>query len=680
MMSLLLPSDGNSSSSRHRLPIPCYSSLSGFCDPGIKVTTGANTVSLCYEETKERIRKLFDKVQLSVSSYDTAWVALVPSPNFSDTPCFPECIDWLLNNQLSDGSWGLPNHNPLLIKDALSSTLASVLALKRWCVGEEQINKGLHFIELNATSAADENQHSPTGFDIIFPGMLEYAKDLGLNLPFESKDLNLMLERRELDVKRSRSEGRTAYLAYMSEGIGKLQDWDMAMKYQRKNGSLFNSPSTTAAAFLHLHNADCLNYLHMLLEKFGNAALRDWELTGILGRKLEVCWMKHTVGCRGRNRYSWTLPLVLWHFGYSVLMGIMSLQCSSTNIRNEDFLKLAVEDFNICQSIHREELEVLERWVVDNRLDKLKFARQKSAYCYFSAAAALFSPELSDSRMSWAKNGVLTTVVDDFFDIGGSIEELENLIQLVEKWDVDMAVDCCSEHVQIIFSALHITICEIGAKAFQFQGRSVTSHMIDIWLNLLRSMLKEAIWIRDKTVPTMYEYMTNSFVSFALGPIVLPALYFVGPILSMEAVSSHEYQNLFKLVSTCGRLLNDIHGFERESRQGKLNAVSLHMAHGCGAITTEESIGEVKTSIIYQRKQLLRLVLQEKGSLIPRACKDLFWKMSQVLHLFYMKDDGFTSHEMINSVKAIIHEPIPSLNCRAGGKAAVETSSFLTAG
>ncbi|XP_052178339.1 ent-kaurene synthase TSP4, chloroplastic isoform X2 [Diospyros lotus] len=808
MMSLLLPSDGNSSSSRHRLPIPCYSSLSGFCDPGIKVTTGANTVSLCYEETKERIRKLFDKVQLSVSSYDTAWVALVPSPNFSDTPCFPECIDWLLNNQLSDGSWGLPNHNPLLIKDALSSTLASVLALKRWCVGEEQINKGLHFIELNATSAADENQHSPTGFDIIFPGMLEYAKDLGLNLPFESKDLNLMLERRELDVKRSRSEGRTAYLAYMSEGIGKLQDWDMAMKYQRKNGSLFNSPSTTAAAFLHLHNADCLNYLHMLLEKFGNAvptvypldiyarlcmidslerlgidryfrqeirsvldetyswlqgeeqifldtatcamAFRILRLNGYnvssdpltkitkgehvnfpsghlgdIGGVLELyrasqimihpdestlekelSWSTHFLKEKSYNHrinsdivneyviqevddalhypFHANLDRVanrrnIKHYDIDGSSILKTLYCS-TNIRNEDFLKLAVEDFNICQSIHREELEVLERWVVDNRLDKLKFARQKSAYCYFSAAAALFSPELSDSRMSWAKNGVLTTVVDDFFDIGGSIEELENLIQLVEKWDVDMAVDCCSEHVQIIFSALHITICEIGAKAFQFQGRSVTSHMIDIWLNLLRSMLKEAIWIRDKTVPTMYEYMTNSFVSFALGPIVLPALYFVGPILSMEAVSSHEYQNLFKLVSTCGRLLNDIHGFERESRQGKLNAVSLHMAHGCGAITTEESIGEVKTSIIYQRKQLLRLVLQEKGSLIPRACKDLFWKMSQVLHLFYMKDDGFTSHEMINSVKAIIHEPIPSLNCRAGGKAAVETSSFLTAG
>lgn len=75
----------------------------------------------------------------------------------------------------------------------------------------------------------------------------------------------------------------------------------------------------------------------------------------------------------------------------------------------------------------------VSRWVVDKGLDKLKFARQKLTYCYFSAAAALSAPELSDARISWAKNGVLTTVVDDFFDLGGSREELHNLIKLIEK-------------------------------------------------------------------------------------------------------------------------------------------------------------------------------------------------------------------------------------------------------
>lgn len=82
------------------------------------------------------------------------------------------------------------------------------------------------------------------------------------------------------------------------------------------------------------------------------------------------------------------------------------------------------------------------------------------------------------------------------------------------------------------------------------------------WLKLLRSMLQEAQWVSDKSAPTMDEYMTNAYVSFALGPIVLPALYFVGPKLSEEVVEGPECHKLYKLMSTCGRLLNDIHSFK----------------------------------------------------------------------------------------------------------------------
>ena len=72
------------------------------------------------------------------------------------------------------------------------------------------------------------------------------------------------------------------------------------------------------------------------------------------------------------------------------------------------------------------------RWVKESRLDQLPFARQKLAYFYLSAAGTMFSLELSDTRIFWAMNGVLTTVVDDFFDVGGSKQELENLTALVE--------------------------------------------------------------------------------------------------------------------------------------------------------------------------------------------------------------------------------------------------------
>jgi ent-kaurene synthase len=85
-------------------------------------------------------------------------------------------------------------------------------------------------------------------------------------------------------------------------------------------------------------------------------------------------------------------------------------------------------------------------------------------------------------------------------------------------------------------------------------------------------MWKEAEMQRNMSVPSMVEYMENGYISFALGPIVLPALYFIGPKLSEEIIRSEEYHDLFKLMSTCGRLLNDFQGFH-VSRKFRLQLI-----------------------------------------------------------------------------------------------------------
>ncbi|KAH9646272.1 Ent-kaur-16-ene synthase [Citrus sinensis] len=676
---------------------------------------------------------MFDKIELSVSPYDTAWVAMVPSLELPQAPCFPQCINWLLDNQVNDGSWGLHNRPSWLVKDAVLCTLACVLALKRWGIGEEQMNKGIQFIMSNFASVTDEKQQTPVGFDIIFPGMIECAQDLNLNLPLRSSDINAMLERRHLELNRNYTTGRKEYLAYVSEGIGKLQDWEMVMKYQRKNGSLFNSPSTTAAALTHFHNAGCLHYLSSLLEKFGNAVptvhpldiyinltmVESLESLGVdrhfrteIKRVLDETYR---FWLQGEEEIFLDLTTCAMAFrllrlnGYDVSSGhlkdiravlelyrasqitiypdesvlekqqfwtshFLKQELSSGSIHSNRFsqnVSSQVEDalkfpyhVNLERLAHRrninlynvDNMRILKTsywWVVEKRLDKLKFARQKQTYCYFSVAATLFSPELSDARMSWAKNAVLTTIVDDFYDLGGSEEELLNLIELLERWDVEEAKNCCSEQVEIIFSALRSTICEFGDKTLTWQGRNATSHIVET------SMFKEAKCLRNKSVPTLDEYMENAYASFALGPIIFPAVYFVGPKLSEEVVRDPEFHNLYKLVSTCGRLLNDIQGFKRESKEGKLNSVSLQMTYSDGNMTEVEAIEKIKVVIKSTRRELLRLVLKEEGSIVPRACKDLIWKMSKVLHLFYMNTDGFSSNvEMVKAVSEVVYEPI----------------------
>ncbi|KAK9074296.1 hypothetical protein SSX86_006893 [Deinandra increscens subsp. villosa] len=737
--------------------------------------------------SKERIRKLFNNVELSVSSYDTAWVAMVPSPSSPKSPCFPECLNWLMDNQLDDGSWGLlhQNHPFPLLKDTLSSTLASIVALRKWNVGERQIKKGLCFIESNLASATDKNEPSPFGFDIIFPHMLKYAKDLNINIPLKQKYLSLMLHVRELELKRCHIKETTSYLAYISEGLGNFYDLNMVMKYQMKNGSILNSPSTTAAALIHHQNSRCLDYLTSLLEKFGTAVptiypldlyarlymVDQLERLGITRHFTEEiqavldeayrCWMQRdeqifmnagTCALAFRvlrtNGYqissdalveitkegSYMSPHegpfediyaslevyqashILYQdepaFGGLNLISsdflkrkirtksndqlskyfhkqvddalrfpfygglerlstrrniqnynahdtrILKTTYCSPNISNEDFIRLAEEDFNASQSIFRAELKDLERWVVENNLDKIK-SRQKMTYCYFSVASTLSSPELSDARITWAKGGFLATIVDDFFDVVGSVDELVNLIQCVEKiWNVNVDTDCCSEEVRIIFLAIKNVVSWIGDMAYKWQARDVTSHVVQCWLNLINSMLIEAKWGRDSVVPTMNDYMENGYVSYSLGTFVLPALYFIGPKLSEDIVQSSEYHNLYKLMSTQGRLLNDIRSFKREREDGKLNAVMLHKNYGKNEIEEDEIVKDIKMQIDNLEKKLMQLVLETKKVIVPKACKDVFWKMCCVNKFFYATDDGFTGDNILHSVKNVLYEPV----------------------
>lgn len=78
--------------------------------------------------------------EISISAYDTAWVALVKNVDGGDGPQFPLSIDWIVQNQLPDGSWG--DDTFFFVQDRVINTLACIIALKSWNIHEEKCTKG----------------------------------------------------------------------------------------------------------------------------------------------------------------------------------------------------------------------------------------------------------------------------------------------------------------------------------------------------------------------------------------------------------------------------------------------------------------------------------------------------------------------------------------------------------
>lgn len=61
---------------------------------------------------------------------------------------------------------------------------------------------GLHFIGRNVSVVMDEQMVAPIGFNIIFPGMLSSAVEMGLEIPIRPTDIDRILHLQEMELKR----------------------------------------------------------------------------------------------------------------------------------------------------------------------------------------------------------------------------------------------------------------------------------------------------------------------------------------------------------------------------------------------------------------------------------------------------------------------------------------------
>uniref|UniRef100_A0A0E0B1A0 Terpene synthase N-terminal domain-containing protein n=1 Tax=Oryza glumipatula TaxID=40148 RepID=A0A0E0B1A0_9ORYZ len=207
--------------------------------------------------------------EISASAYDTAWVALVKNHNGSDSPQFPSTIDWISHNQLPDGSWGDDLY--FLVHDRLLNTLACVIALMEWKVHGDKREKGLSFIRENIWRLAQEEEAwMPVGFEITFPSLLEIAKDLALDIPYDDPALHKIYSLRELKLKKIPREilhSVPTSLLVSIEGLRGL-DWKRLLKLQLSDGSFLSSPAATAYVLMQTGDKKCLEFLDGIVSKF----------------------------------------------------------------------------------------------------------------------------------------------------------------------------------------------------------------------------------------------------------------------------------------------------------------------------------------------------------------------------------------------------------------------------
>lgn len=100
---------------------------------------------------------------------------------------------------------------------------------------------------------------------------------------------------------------------------------------------------------------------------------------------------------------------------------------------NPVLVELAKLDFNSVQAAHQDELKYVSWWWRKTGLGELHFARDRILENFFWALGEIWEPQFGYCRRMSTKVNALITTIDDVYDVYGTLVELEQFTNAVER-------------------------------------------------------------------------------------------------------------------------------------------------------------------------------------------------------------------------------------------------------
>ncbi|XP_039166663.1 (E,E)-alpha-farnesene synthase [Eucalyptus grandis] len=130
--------------------------------------------------------------------------------------------------------------------------------------------------------------------------------------------------------------------------------------------------------------------------------------------------------------------------------------------KQSSLLQLAKLNFNIVQATHQRDLRDISRWWRDlGLIEHVDFARDRLVESFFCALGLSQEPQFSSFRKSLTKVIILILVIDDLYDLYGSLEELECFTDAITRWDLEQ-IQQLPECIKVCFQALRDVTYEIA--------------------------------------------------------------------------------------------------------------------------------------------------------------------------------------------------------------------------
>ncbi|XP_058735287.1 (-)-germacrene D synthase-like isoform X2 [Vicia villosa] len=319
-------------------------------------------------------------------------------------------------------------------------------------------------------------------------------------------------------------------------------------------------------------------------------------------------------------------------------------------------LLLAKLDFNLLQKQHQKELGDISTWWKDlDFTTKLPFARNRIVEAYFWTLGVYFESQYSVGRRIMTKVFSLTSLIDDIYDVYGTIEELQLFTHAIQRWDMS-CMDFLPEYMKFCYKAL-LDVYEEMEQEMVKEGRAFCVNYIKNEMKkLVQTYFTELKWFSRNFIPTMEEYMALGIVHSGYYLLTATSFIAMGCIATEEAFQwLTNYPKIVNASSIIARLMNDI--ASNEKRGHGASSIECYMnQHG---VTREDAIDELSRQVTNAWKDINEELLDSTD--VPEPLLMRVLNLSRVIHVFYKDEDCYTNSQgsMKNDIINILLNPCP---------------------
>ncbi|KAI3936136.1 hypothetical protein MKW92_008128 [Papaver armeniacum] len=311
---------------------------------------------------------------------------------------------------------------------------------------------------------------------------------------------------------------------------------------------------------------------------------------------------------------------------------------------NPTLLEFAKLDFNMVQATYHEDLKYASRWWKELALDEsLGFARNRLVECFLWIVGLNSEPKFGNVRRQVTKTAYLGTVVDDVYDVYGSLDELKLFTEAVQRWNINTVEDL-PHYMKICFFALYNTVNEMGYEVLRNNNLDVMPYLKKSWVDICNAYLQEATWYYSGYIPTLKEYKDNAWITVG------------GPLLSIHTYCLlGEHENITKEALEC--VTNNQSDLMRWSGD-VAKSVQCYM-HETGV--SESIAREHMQHLISASWEKMNTSLSSSRDVFPSSFINTVQNVARMGQYIYQYGDGFgiPNREAKDRITSIIVEPIP---------------------